>query len=331
MDNKLYELCDKFIQNHDILKKAFTWDNDYIKNAASIMYLASDEMPSIDKIKMCNEILKQKTGIFSEFRSNLKNIILAQMSMEENPEKYLEEIKNIFEYLKKRHSFFDNNYNLIAALVLKEHCPIEKIEYYTEKAHRILDYMKQKHPFLTNGEDFPRAVLLSLADKDEQLLVQDMEQSYEIIREKFKWNRDGLQTVSHILSLNDDVPKSKAQKVINIYETLRDMGRKYSTYSELSILGSLANIQMDVKEIATQIVETDEFLKSHKGFGNFLLGADTRLLYAANIVIINNKEKIKISDNPNSLISSTLGMILTQQLIMISFYSTLIMTSSNNN
>ena len=71
MRDSLQRLCEDFIANRDLLRKQFKWENNYIYPVCAGIFCARDVRADADKLLDAKHLLKEKTGVFSNFRGSL--------------------------------------------------------------------------------------------------------------------------------------------------------------------------------------------------------------------------------------------------------------------
>ena len=80
MNEQLQEKCQLFIQNKEALKKQFKWDSSYVIPACSMLYTEHNNTVNNEKIAQCNNILKKRTGAFSNLRGIVKPVLISKMA-----------------------------------------------------------------------------------------------------------------------------------------------------------------------------------------------------------------------------------------------------------
>ena len=141
--------------------------------------------------------------------------------------------------------------------------------------------MKKDHPFLTSSDDYTFCALLALSEKQDDALIADAEACFAQLKGK-GLSRNGIQSLSHVLSLYDGSALIKCQKTLDLYQKIKEQGIHFGTSYELPILGILALSGQNLTETAAAIAEIDGWLKHQKGFGLFGgITAKQRTMYAA--------------------------------------------------
>ena len=281
MRETLEQLCNDFIKNRDVIKSIFKWGNDRIISASVTSCLNRGILADAVKLEKCKKILKENTSVFSGFRGNVEVPMVIQLAIADDPEGKMRKTLKIYETLKQE--FWSSEYLVLTAAIMAEMVSEDKAMQMTKKARNIYNKMKKDHPFLTAGEDNVYAVLMAISEKSDEILMEEMEVCYKKLKERFSASNQ-VQTLSHVLSIADGSAEEKCNKVVSLYDALRDAQVNYGKYHELVVLASLAMLPVEQSVLVDDIREVDAFLAQQKGYGFFSLDKKTRLMHAAMIV-----------------------------------------------
>lgn len=309
MDPKLQALCEQFILNRDGIKQSEKFCSSFLPPICAHLYIAREETVDADRLKACRNLIKEKTGVFSNFRGTMELAFRCMLALEDAPEAAMDKTLAAYSLLKKEFSI--SQYLPLAAFLLKDE---ENMEGIIVKGREMYLAMRKEHPFLTSSEDSVFAVMLAMAGKENHALLDDMEACYALLKEQFH-NSNSVQTVSHVLALADGTPEEKTGKLAELYDALRQSGRKYSKYYELATLAALSVLPVDVRRIAMDMLDVDEWLSHQKGYGFWGLPKTTRLMHAAMIVSAAYAHNASIS---TAALTGTLTMIISQQIATMS-------------
>ena len=326
MNIELIEKCNLLVKNFNTIRETLKWGNDLMKLAGSSVYVGLGEEADSEKLKECEKILKEKEGIFSAYRGNAKMPLLCKMAVSEDPEKYFEEIHTIVEHMKNV-KWIDKAYKILAAITIHDHTEQYRYQDAVAKMLDLYQGMKANHPWLTFGEDIPFAAMLAVSDLDANALLTEIEACYQVLKEYFH-DKNAVQSLSHVLAVDKTEINEKCHKVEQIWALLKDKKHKYGTGYELAVLGTLCMLDMPVDTIVGEIIEADEYLKPHKGFGDFYLGQKTRMMYAALMVMDAHIPPASLSHE--SLLDSMLAIVIAIEICMIVIVSTVCATASTN-
>lgn len=305
MRNSLRQLCGQFIEARDIIRKAFKWDDTNIPPVCANLFCAKGRVPDADKLLYCRDLIKQNTGIFSSFRGNIRTPLACMLSMEDDPAGKFDRALNIYKQLKEH--FFGSDYLALSAFMLTGYdCTEERIS----RGKRIYRLMKDEHPFLTSSEDSIYAVMLAWSEQSDEALIADMENCYHVLKERFH-DGDCVQTMTHILAMENGNADAKCGKVFTLYDMLAQQGVKYGKHHQMATLAALAMTDADPAGLARDMIDVDAFLSGQKGYGFFGIDRKTRLMHAAMIV---SDEYMSRDAVDTAALTGTIAMIIAQQM-----------------
>ena len=257
MKAELQTLCDLFIANRDIARQAFKWDSDAVHPLCANIFCARGMTMEMDRLEQCKEIIKNQTGILSNFRGSLRPALAAMLAIGERPEEKMSRALENYRILKQ--DFWGSEYLALVAFLLTDIAPVSQAEEKAGRGKAIYQRMKKEHPFLTSSEDSVFAVMMAFSEKLDDALIEDMEACYQGLKQKFSIG-DSVQTASHVLAMAPGTPEEKVDRVISLYEALRNAGVKYGRYYELATLAALAVMDVDLPKVTAEIQEVDELL-----------------------------------------------------------------------
>ena len=320
MHEKVQAKLERFVENRDIIRKASVFVEETMVIATALVFTDAGVTPNIDKIKECRQILKGKAGALSNYRGTIELIVTSKMSLQENPEKYIDDVMALEKKLKSS-KVFDYSTEIMAAMLVVDAGRLDEADAIVEKYDAIMKLMKKEHPLLTDQNDMPFAMMLALSEKDTETVIKEMEECYDFMRKNFKAGKNSTQGISEVLTLYDTDVASKCSRAIEIYHVLEERGQKYGKEYEFASLGVLCNVDVDAKALADEIAEAAEFLFEKKGFGNWTIGPDARRMFAAMIVAgVYGEEGKNIS---NSAVADTIAVVVAEEvaLLMIIIWS----------
>lgn len=310
MRTSLEQLCNNFITNRDSIKKTFKWENDLIISACSSIFMNRGSIADSAKLEQCKKLLKDSTGVFSNFRGNVEVPMVSQLAVAEQPEEKMKKTLEYYNMLKQE--FSGSEYLVLAAAVLTDMVPAEQAAKMAEKARNIYNKMKKDHPFLTSGEDSVYAVLMAVSEKSDEVLMEEMEVCYRKLKENFSASNE-VQALAHVLSIAEGGAEDKCNKVVALHESLKAAEVKYGKYHELVALASLALLPVEQSVLVEDIKSVDEFLAKQKGYGFLGMEKKTRLMHAAMIV---SADYAKNSNSEIAAVTGTLAAVAAQQAAM---------------
>lgn len=309
MRESLQNLCSSLTENRKIIKSAFPFENSYIYPVCAEIFTEKHQTVQEEKLSNCRKILKDNTGVFSNFRGIIKPVMISMMAVDSNPEEKLRRSLLVYTLLKE--CFFTSQYLPVASMAISSMAPESRYEELSVRTRRIYEAIRSEHPFLTNYQDCIYAALLALSPQSDEKIIEETEKCYGILRGEF-FSSNAVQSLSHILAFLDGTSEEKCSRTLELYKQLKLNGCRYGTNFELPTLGVAAMLPCEIKNIARDIAETDEFLSHEKGFGFFSIGKKQRLMHAAMIVSSDQIEKNNMAAR-SSEISSIVTLVAAQE------------------
>ena len=325
MRDSLQRLCEDFVANRDELKRKFKWENSYLYPVCAGIFCARGTRADADKLMDAKRLLKEKTGVFSNFRGNLKLPVCSMLAAKSAPERRMEAAVDNYKIL--RGQFAPSSYLALAAFFLADMgVSGSRAQEAAERGKRIYKRMKQEHRFLTSAEDSVFAVLMSFAEQSDDELIADMEACYTLVKQRFSGG-NAAQSVSHVLALSPGTSEEKTKKFIQLYEAIRAAGGKIGKYYQLSSLAAVSVMDADVNEITQDMMDVDAFLSGQKGYGFLSMDRKTRMMHAAMLVSGDYcardaalaavmTDSVSELASQTAVISGTLAIIAAQQAAM---------------
>ena len=207
--------------------------------------------------------------------------MIALLAASEQPDEKMKKTLQYYDLLKKQ--FSGSDYVALAAAILADMVESEQVEGLVDKAKQLYDKMKKEHPLLTSKEDSVYAVLMAASQRDEAELIQETEECYRLLKERFSSSND-VQAVAHVFAIAEGTAQEKCSKITALYDELKTKGLNYGKNQELVILASLSLLPGAKEAFAEDIQAVDTFLAEQKGYGLLGLDKKTRLMHAAMIV-----------------------------------------------
>ena len=293
MEKTLQEKCELFLENRDILETCFRLELTSNISAGAIIYAQEGKKIERDKIRGCYEILKGQASAFSDYRSVLCIPLIVKMSLYERPLDYLNKVIEISKKIKvNQKGFILDVANIISAMVINESIKDEYLDKTIERSHNIFKHIKKGHPILTSDDDRTDAVILAMSKKSDEELIIDMEECYKLLKSKIIGSKSGIQALSHVLALSEKSAQEKCNKIMTIYELLKQNRIKFELGTDyaLTMLGAFTDIEMDNERIVNSITDIFEYLQKQKGLGKLSISKAERFVYSAIIFLAKLEE-----------------------------------------
>lgn len=324
MNHSLLQRCQLFVTNRDIVKDNFKWDSALYHPLVATLYAEKNKTVDPLRIKDCKETIKKNTGFFSEFRATVHLPVAALLSLQEQPEAKFQEILRAHEALKKE--FRSSAYLPLSAFFMAVMLEAAAYDGVVRRAKDIFQRMKKEHPFLTSGEDCGFAVMLAMSDMTPSAAIIEMEKCYSILKSRFSIG-NALQTLSHTLTFGEDSAQTKCDRVLRLFDLLKENNCKYGTGAELAVLGVLSLSAPDLSATVRDIAEVSDFLAGQKGFGALGIGKTQRVMYAA--ILVSQQSQ---PTSPNALgltaVNSVTSLLIAQQAAMAAVIAASAVTAS---
>ncbi|MBO4866141.1 MAG: DUF4003 family protein [Ruminococcus sp.] len=282
MKNNINEFCTQFIINRDVLKKAVRFESSFFYPTAANKLTAAGVVVDEDEFKECKKILKKSISSISYLRGHSELTILTEMYLSGDPQGAAERIVETYSILKKH--FSSSEYLAFLAILLGNNADAKQSEEIGTRARRLYDMMKKKHPILTNSADSTMSGFMALSDKSDEQLIEDCEECFNILKKTFS-DKDAVQSCAQLFSITEGDNSEKADKMTELYDTLKEAGRKFDKHYGLPVLAAVSICDRDVKTIADTMLEADAFLSKQKGYGALSTDKRTRLLHAAMLTL----------------------------------------------
>ena len=269
--------------NQAIMNKSFILEHSLTNAVVAASFAEEDRTVDVELIKEAKKVLKEKTGVFSDFRSYNEITVSARMALSGNPEKYINELIEVYNKLQKG-KIFGSSYRVLAAMSICDQGKYSEADSLIEKTNEILKGMKKVHPFITSDEDTCFAVLLAMTDKSVEEILTELEESYQIMKKNFAFHDNAVYSLTQVLTAYEGSAEEKCDKALKLFNAFKAAGAKYGKGYEFASLGSLIDIDADEEELVSEIIDVADYLKGKKGFGMLDMGKETRLMFGTMLV-----------------------------------------------
>ncbi len=271
-------ICLDLIRARDTIKRVYPMESGDLLPVSANVFVSRGVQADEERLRTCKAVIKAGAGIFSNLRGSMEVPLAARLCISPDPREHFAQIMQMYDLLKT--CFRRNEYTVLLAVTYAELVSPLEAETAAKRGRGLYERMKKEHPFLTSGEDSVMAGFMAFSQKDDDTLLADMEQCYTLLRRHFS-GRDSLQSVSHVLAMAEGSGEEKTEKLIRLYDSFRDAGRRYGKYRELSVLAAASLLPPDILTLRDTILELDRLLAEHKGFHGLSMDKKTRLMYAA--------------------------------------------------
>ncbi|HHV65789.1 MAG TPA: DUF4003 domain-containing protein [Peptococcaceae bacterium] len=290
MEQILRSRADKLISIYDQVSKDYRWKNsNNMNNLIALSYVMKDKVYKRSDIDRVNEYIKRNTSPFSCYRQ--KSILFSALLYLNFPDPEAKfDILLDYEKKLKEYGFKTYTYRPITAYTLLLTSKPTEVEKKLAKAYEIFREMRKNHPWLTSGDDYPLSILLADTAEPVSSIMAKTEDLYRSLHEAGFRKSNGLQFLSHILSLSTENNWSKAARCWDLYQYFKE--NKLKVYSSnYGSLGLLTLLEGRSTKVARNVKEVSEYLAENRRFR--WLGKDILFLTAATLVSFSMLENMK--------------------------------------
>lgn len=290
MDHLLRQKTDKLIGVYKQVNKDYRWKNSSnMNNLISLSYIMKDRQYSKQDIDRVNAYIKKSTGPFSCYRQ--KSILFSALLFLNFPDPETKfDILLDYEERLKANGFKSYTYRPVTAYTLLLTSKPSETDQRIARAYEIFTEMRRSHPWLTSGDDYPLSILLAATQEPISSIMEKTEDLYQSLNEAGFAKSNGLQFLSHVLSLSQENNKAKAQKCWKLYQYFKE--NKLKIYSSnYGSLGLLTLLEDKSEKAARDVQEVSRYLAEDRNFR--WLGRETLFLTATSLVTFLMLESIK--------------------------------------
>lgn len=316
MKQELEKLCADFIANRDTVRDAFRWESTAVYATCANLFCAGGQIADKDRLAECRKIISKQTGLFSKFKGQLAPILSCILALDDHPQERMARAIEYYHLLKQ--TLKDTEYLALIAFLLPE---TEEKSVLVEKIARgktLYRRMDKEHPLLTDNSDKVFTVTLAFSEKTDDALIEDLEACYKTLKTRF--SNGAAQTAAQILAMVDGRPEEKAQRVIDLYDALREAEIEYGRSGELAPLAALSLTDLPLSTLANEIKEADAFLKAQKSYDS--VEKEQRAMHAVMIV---SDQYMGAAQVNSSVMTHTLDILIAkrQSLYLSLFFNSI--------
>ena len=317
MNAQLQEKCEQVVRNHELLYKKMIWEagsNDVAIMASFILAsMGIDADP--DRYTECKKILKNNVNIFSEFRGIGEAMVITKMTLKDDPEAYLKGCLEVYKKLRDIHKLTASPYMVMAAITIYEKGGLEHADENIAKLEELYKEERAIHPLLINDMDRGYLSMIITHCSDHRTVSAEIERCYDQAKDLSWIDKDAIHSMAQVMSLSDKPAEQKVELVRALLDGLKVAKHPASKTYGLPALAAFSLLDMSPETIVPEIAEAADYLKQQKGFKWYSVDARTRVMYASLLVFMAH---VGVDDmSLAGSISSTLAMVLVEQLIML--------------
>ncbi len=315
MRESLTNKCDLFANNYYVLSKKFKWNNTINTRLGALLYTMENREADADAIERCRKIIKEHTGIFSQFKDTTNFMTSVMLSLQPDPEPMFKSVLNVYDAMKKE-GFHASPYLVLAAISIALQSDPYNYQRVITSAKNYYDAMKEEHKFITSSDDYGFAALLAMSEKPVYQAVKEMEDCYRLLKGDF-FGANAVQALSHVLTFSEESAYAKCKRIADLDRALKNRKSKIGSGIELSFLGVIALLQEDTEELADKIAEVKDYLKNKKGFGSWSMSNTERTMFAVAVVCDDYLTDMKRKTMEYTLANNITGILIAQQMAVM--------------
>ena len=317
MNLELKTKIDLFVQNRQAVGDAFVFEYGLNCLVSSLILTNANRRADIEKMKEARKVLASKTSIFSSFRATVELAVLTKMSMQNDPERYIDEVLGVYKTLRGKR-IVEYNCMVLSAMTIVDLGRMSEAGKIAVRMEEIVNKLSRKHPLLSDESDIAFAVLLAMTGKDTDTAVEEIETCYVYLKKELKVKADAnaIQGLSELLVISEGDLKGKCDKAAELFAAFKENNAKYGNYYEFSSLGALTGLDIGKDELVDLVIETEEILRKEKGFGNWSLEKRERLMFAAVLVaemLSDCSERVYNSAVNSAVISNAIAAVVAEE------------------
>ena len=321
MNQTLQELCDLQIKNEAIVRKASLLQDDEQIKIGALFYTTKNQQADEEQIRRCKDILKSKTGVFSNFRGMLGFAIRAKISVAADPEKYLDRIIEIYNKLKEGRKL-PGEILVMTAITICDQANGKDVDAVIAEVKETYARIKARHKFMTSENDMTFIALMVLSGKDVDQTVEEEETIYLALKDRFRIPSDTAQAVALILAMSEKPVDEKVDEFLALYEDLKAVKHATSKQRAMSVYAAFADLDIPKDMLVKDISAVEDFLRRQKGYG-IISSSDVRRVMSATLVLQN------YGTQSTSYAASAVSSVIAEEVILTIIMIIVITTSVN--
>ena len=304
-----------FIKNVQAIRKEFAWHDAKAKRLSALIYTLEGKEIDIAAIDASLKIIKNNTGMFSQFRGTMALVIATKISLAPSPVETFNRTLDCYNKLKDS-KFGISNFLVIAAHLIVAETELYDVDQVVKKARDIYEGIRKNRRFMTGEQDYIFCVMLALSDIDPIEGVARIKELYDTLKKDFAWvDSNSIQALCQLLTLGGKTDEA-LEHLREVRATFKGKKIKLDRSYTLPSLGALSLLNIDGEILANQINDMQERLRKEKGFGYFSIDDNELLLYIGAIATNIYTDQM----NPDILATtstSLLNLLIAQQMTMM--------------
>ena len=317
MEQNLQSTCELIADNAQVLRKKLRWETspNNLAIMSAFILAANGKKADLKAYNECKKILKDNAGILSEFRGLGQAMVITKMTQAKDPEAFLQGSMTIYKKLREIHKLTASPFMVMAAITLYENGGLQQADENIDKLEALYKAEKAKHPLLIDDQDRGYLAMLVAFSMNADNISDEIERCYEAAK-KLSIDKNSVHSMAQVMSLSGKSSDEKVKFAQDMVKKLKAAKTPISKSYGLSAIGSLTLLDCDEDTLVSEIAEAEAYFRKQKPFKWYNCDKRLRCVYATLAVLVSrtaDKEAVLATG-----ISSTLVMVLVEQLIMMS-------------
>ena len=173
MDQDLARKLELLASNKQTIDHEYMFEMGLSQAVAALLFAIADQPADIERMRECRKILSKKVSALSAFRDSTELVVLARMSMAQDPEKYIDDTLEIYKVFSKG-AFFSDSYMVLTSMIVCDSNQKDNAAAIKARTDEIMRRMAKEHPLLTSNEDLALAALLAMTGRIPDALSDDL-------------------------------------------------------------------------------------------------------------------------------------------------------------
>lgn len=294
MNNLLYGITNRVIENYKLVKNKLRFDGEYINHFASLIF-GENENINIDRIKEIRKYIKTNTNKMSSFRGDMLYMISILISKEKNYVEFSNRVIEMNEYLKDN-DFKDGNFLILSSYALVKHSKKGEEESIVNDMKMIYNSLKNEYEEFIDDEDYLVCTLIAIKGNKDKANIENtskyIQSMFNYLSDLDHYSKNDLQGIASSLLLN-----SSASAPYEIKEFIKVFNNEDMRIGDevLPLIGVVSRGEK-IYEYLNKVREVTEYLCEEEGEYAFYMDKTFRTLIAIVIVEIYEKNNSSFSN-----------------------------------
>ncbi len=312
LSQQLQDKAAAYVSIHAMMRRGFPMEYALSRLFGALLLVDMEQTPTVEGIRSMRLFMRSETSLFSNFRGTSELMMAVLLYREKNGEQLFARTLQIHAALKQA-GFRNGSYLPMTALMLAKNAKDTDLARIIERMKIFYKGMKSRHFWLTGEDDYIHIALLSTTELDPEKALEHMEALYRELSEGGLPKGNGLQSLTHVLTLGEESVQEKCERTEKLHRYLISNQYRLNNY-QMAFLGVMTLLSEHPLTLADDALELDDWLKANRGFGNFTVDKKTRFMLAASLIISREVEDCMAEMGNATLSNSIQSILLAQQV-----------------